>query len=55
MTFKPFKSWLLWDATDTYSPTLHFTRYEAEREKASLTMIDAKWRIVRVEVRKAAP
>ena len=47
MKLKPFNAWLLFDATDTYEPTLHFTRASAVSEKRDQTfMRDAKWRIV---------
>lgn len=49
---KPFKAWLLVDEEGTYSPTMHITRREAEKERQDhATLIDAKWRIVRVIVR----
>ena len=55
MKLKPFKSWLLWDAKGTYSPTMHITRYEAQREKECNDLRDAKWCIARVEVRPVKP
>jgi hypothetical protein len=48
----PFKAWLLFDALGTYESTLHHKRASAESEKREQCyLIDAKWRIVRVEVR----
>ena len=51
-TKQPFKAWLLTDATDTYEGTLHYTRASAESEKRDQSFLrDAKWRILRVEVK----
>jgi hypothetical protein len=50
-TISPFKAWLLWDADGTYESTLHHTRACAESEKRDNPYRDAKWRIMRVEVR----
>lgn len=51
MKLKPFKAWLLWDATDTYEPTLHWKRASAQSEKQEQSFLrDAKWRISRVVV-----
>lgn len=49
---KAFKAWLVVDHTDTYVPTLHLTKREAQTEIADQTFLrDAKWRVVRVIVR----
>jgi len=51
---KPFKAWLLVDDKGTYSPAMFVTRREAQAElRDHKDLIDAKWRIVRVTVRKA--
>ena len=52
MKLKPFKAWLVVDAKGTYVPTLHLTRREAKTEIGDQQFIrDAKWRVVRVDVR----
>lgn len=52
---KPFKAWLLYDATDTYAPTLHFSRALATSERVYLAFHrDAKWRVVRVIVSRVS-
>ena len=50
---RSFKSWLLWDATGTYAPSLHQSRRWARLERAEHPYRDAKWRITRVIVRRA--
>jgi hypothetical protein len=50
---KPIKAWLVVDVEGTYVPTLHLTRREAQTEIADQAFLrDAKWRVVRVEVRE---
>lgn len=49
---KPFKAWLLLDGEGTYVPGLHMTRRSAAEEAASWSYLrDAKWRVMRVEIR----
>ena len=51
MKLKPFKAWLLWDATETYAPTIHATKGQAQDwKKQPVALRDAKWRIDRVVV-----
>ncbi len=45
---KPFRSWLLYDATDTYAPSIHRTRVEAKY--ASSRKGPAKWHVVKVQI-----
>jgi hypothetical protein len=52
---KPFKAWLLVDDNGTYSPSMYITRREAQAEMEDRIYIeDAKWKIVRVEIRSAS-
>ena len=52
MKLKPFKAWLLLDAEGTFVPGLHLTRRNAEEEAEQWHYLrDAKWRVVRVEVK----
>jgi hypothetical protein len=51
--FKQFKSWLLWDAEGTYIPSLHRTRREAREDAKEHQYRDAKWRVIRVLIRRA--
>lgn len=54
MKLKPFKMWLLWDAEDSYMPSLYGSRKHALEEKErSKHLRDAKWRVTRVVVRPA--
>lgn len=49
---KPFRAWLLVDDRGTYSPTMHITKREAQTELREHSYLeDAKWRVVRVEIR----
>lgn len=49
---KPFTAWMLYDANDVYEPTLHWKRNSAEADKRhNAHILDAKWRICRVNVR----
>lgn len=51
---KPFKAWLMLDAMDNYVPTLYENRRHAKEEAARLKHLrDAKWKVVRVVVRRA--
>lgn len=48
-----FKAWLVVDREGTYSPTMHITRNEAAAHRQEHShLIDAKWVIVRVQVRE---
>ena len=48
--------WVLWDAEDTYVPSLHSTRSHARRERSEHSYLrDAKWRIVKVAALKDKP
>lgn len=53
MKIKPFRAWLLWDAEGTYATILHATRKHAEDDRRENNYRDAKWRIIRVIVRRA--
>ena len=55
MKLKPFKAWLVHDAEGTYVPSLHLARREAkEHAYGSNYLRDAKWRVVRVIVRRCS-
>jgi hypothetical protein len=51
--FKPFKSWLLWDEDGTYISSLHSSRRHAREEAKEHQYRDAKWRVIRVVIRRA--
>ena len=51
MKLKPFKAWMLYDFTGTYAPSVHTTRTRAVQERDFMDYSDAKWRIVRVNIR----
>lgn len=51
---KPFEAWLVMDSEGTYVPSLHMTRRDAKEHAAGSNYLrDAKWRVVRVIVRRA--
>lgn len=52
MKLKPFKAWLLFDFDGTYVPSIHTTRERAVSERDHVNLRDAKWRIIRVVVRR---
>jgi hypothetical protein len=50
-----WKMWALVDRTDTYLKTVHTTKTIALREKSEWEYLkDAKWVVIRVEVRELA-
>lgn len=52
MKFKPFRAWMLYDRLGTYEPTIHTHKDGAQFDMDSQChLVDAKWSIVRVEVR----